>query len=172
MDGVPHMPVPPIAPGETFTYEFEVVDAGTFWYHPHIRSHEQVGRGLSGALIVEEQEPIQVDRDLTWMLGDWRSKADASISNDFGNMMDLSHNGRIGNSVTINGQVVEDFPVRSGERVRLRLINPPMPASSAFGSRVIGHWLSRSTAIPWSRTSRKVVGWCWRPPCASTWCSI
>jgi FtsP/CotA-like multicopper oxidase with cupredoxin domain len=71
------------------------------------------------------------------MLSDWRLKADASISNDFGNMMDLSHNGRIGNTVTINGQVVEDFPVRSGERVRLRLIN----AANAriFGLRFQGH---------------------------------
>lgn len=123
MDGVPHMPRSPIAPGETFTYEFDAVDAGTFWYHPHIRSHEQVGRGLYGPLIVEEREPIQVDRDVTWVLGDWRLKNDASISGDFGNPMDLSHNGRVGNTVTINGRVLEDVPVRAGERVRLRLIN-------------------------------------------------
>jgi FtsP/CotA-like multicopper oxidase with cupredoxin domain len=123
MDGVPHMPLPPIAPGETFTYAFNAMDAGTFWYHPHMRSHEQVGRGLYGALIIEEREPIQVDRDVTWVLGDWRLKKDASISNDFGNMMDASHNGRIGNTPTINGQLLEDFPVRAGERIRLRLIN-------------------------------------------------
>jgi FtsP/CotA-like multicopper oxidase with cupredoxin domain len=123
MDGVPHMPLPPIAPGETFTYAFNAMDAGTFWYHPHMRSHEQVGRGLYGALIIEEREPIQVDRDVTWILGDWRLKKDASISNDFGNMMDASHNGRIGNTPTINGQLLEDFPVRAGERIRLRLIN-------------------------------------------------
>mgnify|MGYP002717088257 FL=1 len=137
MDGVPHMPLPPIAPGETFTYEFDAVDAGTFWYHPHMRSHEQVGRGLYGALIVEEQNPIQVNRDVTWVLGDWRLKQDASISNDFGNPMDLSHNGRVGNTVTINGQVLENFPVRAGERVRLRLIN----AANAriFGLRFQGH---------------------------------
>ena len=137
MDGVPHMPRPPIIPGETFTYEFDAVDAGTFWYHPHMRSHEQVGRGLYGALIVEEQEPVQVDRDVTWMLGDWRLKNDASISNDFGNPMDLSHNGRVGNTVTINGQLPGDFPVRAGERIRLRLIN----AANAriFGLRFRGH---------------------------------
>jgi FtsP/CotA-like multicopper oxidase with cupredoxin domain len=65
MDGVPYMPRPPITLGETFTYEFDAVDAGTFWYHPHMRSHEQVGCGLSGAFIVEERESIQVDRDVT-----------------------------------------------------------------------------------------------------------
>lgn len=137
MDGVPHMPRPPLAPGETFVYEFDALDAGTFWYHPHMRSHEQVGRGLYGALIVEEREPIRVDRDVTWMLGDWRLTKDAAISSDFGNPMDLSHNGRIGNTVTINGQVLDEVSVRAGERVRLRLVN----AANAriFGLRFQGH---------------------------------
>ena len=40
MDGVPHLTQRPVAPGETFTYEFDAVDAGTFWYHPHQRSFE------------------------------------------------------------------------------------------------------------------------------------
>lgn len=123
MDGVPHLTQRPIAPFETFTYEFDAVDAGTFWYHPHQRSHEQVGRGLHGALIVEEREPVTVDRDLCWVLGDWRLKEDASISNDFGAMMDMSHGGRLGNTVTVNGRVLDEVPVRAGERVRLRLVN-------------------------------------------------
>lgn len=123
MDGVPHLTQPPIAPGETFVYEFDAVDAGTFWYHPRQRSFEQVGRGLYGALIVEEPEPVPVDRDVTWVLGDWRLTQSAEISDDFGNRHDMSHNGRVGNTVTINGKVPDLFPVRSGERVRLRLIN-------------------------------------------------
>jgi FtsP/CotA-like multicopper oxidase with cupredoxin domain len=123
MDGVPHLTQPPIAPGETFVYEFDIPDAGTYWYHPHQRSFEQVGRGLYGPLIVEEREPIQVDRDVTWVLDDWRLLPDAQISNDFGNFMDASHNGRVGNTVTVNGRIPETFAVRAGERLRLRLIN-------------------------------------------------
>jgi len=123
MDGVPHLTQKPIAPGETFDYEFDCPDAGTFWYHPHQRSLEQVDRGLAGALIVEEPRPIQVDRDVTWVLDDWRLFKDASISGDFGNMMDTGMSGRIGNTVTINGRVPETFAVRAGERIRLRLIN-------------------------------------------------
>jgi FtsP/CotA-like multicopper oxidase with cupredoxin domain len=123
MDGVPHLTQPPIAPGKTFLYEFDCLDAGTFWYHPHTRSFEQVERGLSGALIVEEAEPIKVDRDIVWMLDDWRLTQEGQISDDLGSMMDSSHAGRLGNVVTINGRVPEQFAVRAGERIRLRLVN-------------------------------------------------
>jgi FtsP/CotA-like multicopper oxidase with cupredoxin domain len=123
MDGVPHLTQKPIAPGETFLYEFDCHDAGTFWYHPHARSFEQVERGLAGALIVEEPEPLKVDRDIVWLLDDWRLTKDGQIVEDFGNMMDVSHAGRLGNTVTINGRVPEQFMVRAGERIRLRLIN-------------------------------------------------
>ena len=123
MDGVPHLTQKPIAPGETFVYEFPCPDAGTYWYHPHQRSFEQVGRGLYGPLIVEERSPIAVDRDVTWVLDDWRLLKDASIAGGFGGMHDVSHNGRVGNTVTVNGRVTESFSVRAGERIRLRLVN-------------------------------------------------
>jgi FtsP/CotA-like multicopper oxidase with cupredoxin domain len=123
MDGVPHLTQPPIKPGETFVYEFGVPDAGTFWYHPHQRSFEQVERGLAGALIVEESQPIGVDRDVVWILDDWRLTPEAQVSEDFGNMMDASHAGRLGNTVTINARIPDTFAIRSGERIRLRLIN-------------------------------------------------
>jgi FtsP/CotA-like multicopper oxidase with cupredoxin domain len=144
MDGVPHLTQPPITPGAAFTYEFDAPDAGTYWYHPHTRSDVQVGRGLSGPLIVEEREPIRVDRDVVWVLSDWRLLPEAQISDDFRNMHDMSHNGRVGNTVTVNGKVLETFSVRSGERVRLRLIN----AASAriFGLTFSGH---RPVVIAW-----------------------
>jgi len=124
MDGVPHLTQPPIAAnGGRFVYEFDLPDAGTYWYHPHLGSPEQVGRGLYGALIVEEREPPVVDRDLVWVLSDWRLDREARIREDFGNAMDASHAGRIGNTVTVNGAVRDTFAVRSGERIRLRLIN-------------------------------------------------
>jgi FtsP/CotA-like multicopper oxidase with cupredoxin domain len=123
MDGVPHLTQSPIKPGDSFAYEFDLHDAGTFWYHPHQRSFEQAGRGLSGALIVDEHEPIEVDRDVTWVLDDWRLVSDASIRDDFGSGMDMAMAGRIGNTVTINGRVRETFACRAGERIRLRLIN-------------------------------------------------
>ena len=137
MDGVPHLTQKPIAAQGSFVYEFDVPDAGTYWYHPHQNSAEQVGRGLYGPLIVDETSPVAVDRDVTWMLDDWRLEADAQISRDFGNRHDASHNGRIGNTVTINGQIPETFDVRPGERIRLRLINTAN--ARIFALRFAGH---------------------------------
>ena len=137
MDGVPHLTQKPIQAGGSFLYDFVAPDAGTYWYHPHHNSSRQVGRGLYGALIVEEHEPIRVDRDITWLLGDWRLLEDGQISDDFGSMHDKSHAGRIGNTVTINGRPPAPLAIRSGERVRLRLIN----AANAriFGLEFDGH---------------------------------
>jgi FtsP/CotA-like multicopper oxidase with cupredoxin domain len=137
MDGVPHVTQKPIPPRERFAYEFDLPDAGTYWYHPHQRSAEQVGRGLHGPLIVEERTPIEVDRDVTWVLDDWRLRRDAQISADFHDMHDVTHNGRIGNTVTVNGRIPEAFPVTCGERIRLRLIN--VANARIFGLELAGH---------------------------------
>src|SRR5712692_6448766 len=88
MDGVPGLTQPPIGAGESFTYEFTPPDAGTFWYHPHADTEQQLGRGLAGALIVEEREPIPVDRDLRWFIEDWRLDETGKIVAGFGNGME------------------------------------------------------------------------------------
>ncbi|MFM8533913.1 MAG: multicopper oxidase domain-containing protein, partial [Acidimicrobiia bacterium] len=49
MDGVPGLSFPGIRPGETFTYRFDVRQAGTYWYHSHSGFQEQ--RGVYGALV-------------------------------------------------------------------------------------------------------------------------
>jgi len=137
MDGVPGLTQPPIRPGEAFTYEFAPPDAGTFWYHPHANSLEQLGRGLAGALIVEEPEPYPVDRDVLWVLADWRINEEAQIAPGFGNMMEAGMSGRVGNTVTLNGAVPTDQPVRAGERIRLRLVNASLARIMAL--RFEGH---------------------------------
>ena len=48
MDGVPGLTQPPIKSGQKFIYEFTPPDAGTFWYHPHANSLQQLGRGMAG----------------------------------------------------------------------------------------------------------------------------
>ena len=87
MDGVPGLTQPPIKPGETFTYEFTPPDAGTFWYHSHANSLEQLGRGLAGPFR-RGARAVSVDRDLLWFLSDWRLTDDGQIAPRFGNPMD------------------------------------------------------------------------------------
>src|SRR5205085_9294619 len=123
MDGVPGLTQKPIRPGTSFTYEFTPPDAGTFWYHPHADSLQQLGRGLAGALIVEERDPVSVDRDLLWFVEDWRLDDEGRIAPGFGNRMEAGMSGRIGNTVTVNGRVPDRVSVRAGERVRLRVVN-------------------------------------------------
>jgi FtsP/CotA-like multicopper oxidase with cupredoxin domain len=124
MDGVPHLTQHAVQPGESFDYRFVVPDAGTFWYHPHDRSWEQVARGLYGLLIVDEAVPYAVDQDIAIVADDWRLGEDGQIDEaSFGHMMDWSHAGRLGNTLTLNGHDLLDIPVASGERLRLRLCN-------------------------------------------------
>jgi FtsP/CotA-like multicopper oxidase with cupredoxin domain len=138
MDGVPGLTQKPIRPGESFVYEFTPPDAGTFWYHPHANTLQQLGRGLAGALIVDETEPVAaVDRDLAWFIEDWRLDDQGRIASGFGNHMEAGMSGRIGNTVTLNGRVPKAVSVKAGERVRLRLVNAAL--ARIVGLRFEGH---------------------------------
>jgi FtsP/CotA-like multicopper oxidase with cupredoxin domain len=126
MDGVPHLTQPPVQPGEIFHYEFNVPDSGTFWYHPHENSHEQVGRGMFGAFIVDEKDPIDVDREIIWVLSDFLINLETGVHSPFGVIGQHASKGRLGNVIMINDEVAgpaHSSNVRSGERIRFRLIN-------------------------------------------------
>jgi len=71
MDGVPGISFDGIKPGETFTYQFEVRQNGTFWYHSHSRFQEQTG--LYGAIVIDPKhaDPVGYDRDYVVLLSDW-----------------------------------------------------------------------------------------------------
>jgi len=123
MDGVPGVTQPAIQPGGTFTYEFTPKDAGTFWFHPHLRSSEQIERGLFGVLVVEDRVPRPYSREVVWVLDDWLLGRDGEIFPQFNTRHDLMHDGRWGNVVTVNGSTAQHLEVAPGERLRLRLVN-------------------------------------------------
>ena len=118
MDGVPLLTQQAVGPGTSFDYRFRPPDAGTFWYHAY--SPGQIDRGLHGALVVEEGEPVKVDRDIVLVLA---MPAEAG-----------------GSPVLVNGSLRPDIPVKTGERVRLRLINAT--AARGLSLKLEGH-------IPW-----------------------
>ncbi|HJR40905.1 MAG TPA: multicopper oxidase domain-containing protein [Gemmatimonadaceae bacterium] len=107
-DGVPYLTQPPIKPGQSFTYEFTVRNAGSHMYHSHHNAAMQVGKGLLGALVVEPRnaadEP-KVDVDYVMILNDGA------------------------HGYTINGKgfpATEPITVKKGQRVRVRYMNEGM----------------------------------------------
>jgi len=123
MDGVPHLTQPPVEPGGSFLYEFVPKDAGTFWFHPHVRSSEQVERGLYGVLIVEDETPAPYTQDVVWVLDDWLLDDERQIRPEWNTPHELMHDGRWGNVITVNGRTDTRLGARTGDRIRLRLLN-------------------------------------------------
>ena len=110
MDGVPLLTQEPVAPGASYEYRFRPPDAGTFWYRPAGNATKQAGRGLRGALIVEETAPVAVDRDVLMVFEDWYLP-DSRIA--------LPGGGHL----TVNGAPAFELLARPNERLRLRLLN-------------------------------------------------
>jgi multicopper oxidase len=145
MDGVPPLTQPPIPAGGSFTYEFVVPDAGTYWYHSHVGT--QLDRGLYGPLIIEDpKEKASYDEELVVVLDDWIDGTGTNPDQVLENLrktgmkpmapggMGVSPTtplGADGGDVTyphflINGRVPADPEVRdyrAGQRIRLRVIN-------------------------------------------------
>jgi bilirubin oxidase len=128
-DGSPFYPV---APGGQFDYVFTIGPgtAGTYWYHPHPdgRAGYQVAKGLFGAIIIRAADdplPAGIPEKLM-ILSDNRFRPDGSID-----LPDLDspqgqvdmENGREGDVLLVNGQIMPTLPIRSGEVQRWRIIN-------------------------------------------------
>ena len=120
MDGVNVLTQDVIPPDGSHDYRFPVPDAGTFWYHSHYLSYDQVSRGLFGPLIIDEQHPTDVDHDISVQLFDMLTDENGVYEEDAG-AEQFTAAGRIGNVMTA---VVSRETVQLGDRVRLRLINP------------------------------------------------
>lgn len=74
MDGPEMVSQCPIAPGDTYLYNFTVADqVGTYWYHSHTAG--QYGDGMRGVFVIEEKEkedyPFDFDEELTLTVGEW-----------------------------------------------------------------------------------------------------
>ncbi len=78
MDGVPGISFDGIAVGETFTYNFPIVQSGTYWYHSHSGFQEQTG--VYGAIIIEpKEELLDYDREYVITLSDWSDEKPTAI---------------------------------------------------------------------------------------------
>jgi FtsP/CotA-like multicopper oxidase with cupredoxin domain len=116
MDGVIDSGPGPIGPGEDFVYTFDVNQAGTYWYHPHIDSDRQVDLGLYGVIIAEDPVDPLPDRELVVVFDSWGEyELDES---------DHDH-GLDGSKIewTANGLADPVFPAFAGEVIRVRMVD-------------------------------------------------
>ncbi len=186
MDGVPGPGGSPIIkPGESFTYEFYLHQAGTFMYHSHVHNAIQELMGLDGMFIVRgrQEEPIQ--RDYVLLLQEWAVKTETDSMNMESNQStvgkgqeskqpsnmemavkpgtyELDPEAMTYNYFTINGKAYPDTKpllVRYGEKVRLRVGNLSMDSHPMHfhGHDLIVIARDGSTLPPYSRMKRNTI---------------
>jgi len=123
MDGAAEITQQPIAPGNSFTYEFTAREPGTYFYHSHSEPDRQQGLGLYGALIVDPRDPgrdasYDYDEEVVIQLQEW-------LERDGYTYPAMLMEGALPNFFTINGRAYPETPHISlsvGERLRVRFI--------------------------------------------------
>ena len=120
MDGPAYITQPPIEPGGTYTYEYTVSQAGTFFYHSHLEPDRQQALGVYGALIIDPAEPATGEWDLeyTIQLQEWLEREGYTYPA-------MLMEGALPNFFTINGKAypaTDTIRMEVGQRVLLRFI--------------------------------------------------
>jgi FtsP/CotA-like multicopper oxidase with cupredoxin domain len=157
MDGVHGLTQEPIKPGETFVYEFELHQNGTFFYHSH--GPMQEGMGMAGLFIIHPRSAHSppVDKDFALLIQEWAILPECTVPNT----MSMEFN-----FFTINGRsapYVTPLVVRLGDRVRIRFVN--MSPIDHHPMHLHGHtfWITGTEAgrIPesaWIPSNNVLVG--------------
>jgi FtsP/CotA-like multicopper oxidase with cupredoxin domain len=120
MDGVSGLNQKSISPGQTFKYEYPLIQHGTHMYHSHFDEMTQMALGVMGLFVIHPRRPVEPrpDRDFAIMLSEWDIKPgtyrpDPRVFAGF-------------NTLTFNAKVfpaTEPLVVRLGDCVRVRLVN-------------------------------------------------
>jgi len=122
-DGVPYLVQPPVQPGESFHYSFTPPDAGTFFFHTHCNTVEQLGRGLEGVLIIDGDTTEPYDADMVLLLRDWQADLETGQFNSFYTLRGAARAGTYGPLRSVNGAKNPELPLPASGDCRLRVIN-------------------------------------------------
>ena len=110
MDGVTWLQ-DPVNPGETVEVRFVADRAGTFWYHPHFDTEQQMDLGLYGVFIVEDPDAPDLP-DAVWVFDSW----DEAPDEDEGHLHGPDDTLR---EWTVNGLELPHFTADGTRRVRM-----------------------------------------------------
>lgn len=120
MDGVPFLVQSYVYAGDHFDYTFTPPDAGTFWYHPHCNTLEQMGHGLTGVIVVENPNDPKFDAEFVVNLRDCRLGDDGQFIDQF-RPRDAARTGTYGTVRTANWLDQPQYDAPAGGLVRLRV---------------------------------------------------
>jgi len=120
-----------VPPGGTFRYEFPLLKAGTFWYHPHVRTNVSVEQGLHGLLIVRDPAEDAAlglpTREHLVVLDDILLDPENQIVEPFtGTKEEVALemlNGREGNLLLLNAKIEPEMALEKGVPHRMRILN-------------------------------------------------
>ena len=121
MDGPAKVTQDPVPPGGSYTYEFDVGQSGTYFYHSHDHPDRQQALGLYGALLIAPKDPsaeVKADLDYTIQLQEW-------LKREWLTYPAMLMEGALPNYFTINGKAypsTDTVAMRVGQTIKLRFI--------------------------------------------------
>ena len=118
-DGGPHSV---IMPGETWNPNFTVMDkACTMWYHPHLheKTNEHVTKGITGFIIIRDDEEAALDLPRTYGVDDFPLNLQTKQF-DATNQIVI---GEHGDNVPMVNSTIDAFVEFPAQVVRLRVLN-------------------------------------------------
>lgn len=127
MDGPPMLTQCPIAPNDTFTYNFTVSDnAGAYWYHSHTQA--QYEDGMRGLFIIDDGEnnknfPYEYDAEVSLEIGEWYDKTIAQLIPDFLSLNNPTGAEPIPQNLLINNTRNLTWNVEPNKTYLLRIVN-------------------------------------------------
>lgn len=103
-DGVPYVTTPPILPGQTHTFEFQLRHSGTYWYHSHTHLQEQ--RGIFGSIVVSPRggERVKADREAVLVISDWTNERPEEVHRTLARGSDY-YGLKRGNAQSVSGAI-------------------------------------------------------------------
>lgn len=151
MDGVTWMAAP-IAAGEQATFTYPLERAGTFWYHPHFDTEQQVDAGLYGVLVVEDPADPVADAELVVVLDTESEHRDHEAPH-------LGHgHASLRPRWLVNGQPAPaTFQAAGGTTVRARFLNASNVAYAALSWPDMHHIAGEQGLLPSLQSPRRVV---------------
>jgi FtsP/CotA-like multicopper oxidase with cupredoxin domain len=116
-DGMPGISQEPVKPDGRFVYEFDIHQAGTYFYHSHMAMQEMAG--MLGGFIMHPRTPDHphCDKDFLLHLQEYA----VLPSNTVPNTMNMEYNWLLLNGKA--GPASTPLIVRQGDRVRIRFVN-------------------------------------------------